>query len=140
MLVQPYLFFEGRCVEAIEFYKKALGAKVEAVMRFKDGPPGSCPAGADPELVMHSAFRIGDTTVMAADGMKAGTPKFEGFSLTIMMDDDAQAARGFAALGEGGQVQMPLGKSFFASSFGIVKDRFGVSWMILAGAEKQGGK
>lgn len=140
MNVQPYLFFEGRCVEAIEFYKKALGAKVEAILRWKDGPPGACPPGADPELVMHSAFRIGDTTVMAADGMKAGTPKFEGFSLTVAVDDDAQAAKRFAALSEGGQVQQPLGKSFFASSFGMVKDRFGVSWMVIAGAQKQGGK
>jgi PhnB protein len=140
MFIQPYLFFEGRCVEAIEFYKKALGAEVTSVMRFKDGPPGSCPPGTDPELVMHSAFRVGDTTVMAADGMKAGTPKFEGFSLAVYFDDDAQAARRFAALGEGGQVQQPIIKSFFASSFGMVKDRFGVSWMVLAGVVDKGGK
>jgi PhnB protein len=139
MIVQPYLFFEGRCVEAIEFYKKVLGAEVASIMRFKDGPPGSCPPGVDPELVMHSAFRLGDTTVMAADGMKAGTPKFEGFSLAVYCDDDAQAAKRFAALGEGGQVQQPLIKSFFASSFGMVKDRFGVSWMVLAGVENKGG-
>ena len=140
MLVQPYLFFEGRCVEAIEFYKKTLGAEVQAIMRWKDGPPGSCPPGADPELVMHSAFKVGDTIVMAADGVKAGTPKFEGFSLAVTVADDAQAAKRFAALSEGGQVQMPLAKTFFASSFGMVKDRFGVTWMILAGADKPGGK
>ena len=140
MQVQPYLFFEGRCVEAIEFYKKALGAEVTALMRWKDGPPGSCPEGSDPELVMHSAMRIGETTVMAADGMKAGTPKFEGFSLTIVLASDAEAARRFGALGEGGQVQQPLMKTFFSSSFGMVKDRFGVSWMIMVDAAKQGGK
>ena len=138
MLVQSYLFFEGRCVEAIEFYKKALGAEVTTIMRFKDGPPGSCPPGADPELVMHSAFRIGDTTVMAADGMAAGTPKFEGFSLAVTVADDTEAARRFAAVAEGGQVQMPLTKTFFSSSFGMVKDRLGVSWMILADTPRQG--
>ena len=135
MQVQPYLFFDGRCEEAIEFYKKALGAKVEMLMRFKDSPdpppPGMVPPGSE-NKVMHASLRIGDTTVMASDGGCQGKPSFQGFSLSVSAADDADAARLFAAIGEGGQVQMPLGKTFFASSFGMVADRFGVGWMIIA--------
>ena len=135
MQVQPYLFFDGRCEEAIEFYKKALGAKVEMLMRFKDSPdpppPGMVPPGSE-NKVMHASLRIGDTTVMASDGECRGKPGFQGFSLSVSAADDADAARLFAAIGAGGQVQMPLGKTFFASSFGMLADRFGVGWMVIA--------
>ena len=138
MQVQPYLFFDGRCEEAIEFYKEALGAKVEMMMRFKESPvppqPGMCPPGSD-DKVMHSCIRIGDAQVMASDGRCQGTPKFEGFSLTVNAADEADADRMFAALGNGGQVQMPLAETFFAKRFGMVADRFGVGWMIIAGAK-----
>jgi PhnB protein len=131
MQVQPYLFFDGRCEEALEFYKKALGAEVEMLMRFKESPdPASGPAGSG-EKVMHSAFKIGDTTVMASDGHCAGKPTFQGFALSVHARDGAHAERLFAALAEGGQVQMPLGKTFFSPSFGMVADRFGVSWMVI---------
>ena len=134
MQVQPYLFFDGRCEEAIEFYKRALGAKVETLMRWKDSPeppqPGMCPPGSE-DKVMHASFRIGETTVMASDGRCQGKPSFQGFSLSLTASDDAEAERLFAALGEGGQVQMPLTKTFFSSRFGMVADRFGVSWMIV---------
>jgi PhnB protein len=134
MLVQPYLFFDGRCEEAIEFYRKALGAEVTMLMRYKDSPeppqPGMVPPGAE-NKVMHSSFRIGDTTVMASDGRCVGQPSFQGFSLSLTVADEADAERRFAALGEGGQVQMPLTKTFFSPRFGMVADRFGVSWMVI---------
>jgi PhnB protein len=130
MQVQPYLFFDGRCDEAVEFYRKALGAEVTMLMRFKDSPdPGMCPAGAQ-DKVMHASLRIGDSTVLASDGRCEGRPSFEGFALSLTVPDDAAAERLFAALGDGGQVQMPLAKTFFASRFGMVADRFGVSWMV----------
>lgn len=133
MQVQTYLFFDGRTDEAIEFYQKALGAKVEAVMRFKESPePAQIPPGAG-EKVMHSAFRIGESTIMASDGMCAGQTKFQGFSLTLQAKSEAEADKWFAALADGGQVQMPMAKTFFSPRFGVVADRFGVSWMIMVG-------
>ncbi|MCC2663206.1 MAG: hypothetical protein K0S35_1128 [Geminicoccaceae bacterium] len=131
MLVQPYLFFDGRCEEAVEFYKGALGAEVTMLMRFKDNPePQANPTGAE-DKVMHTSFRIGDTTVMASDGRCQGRPSFQGFALSLTAPNDAEAERLFAALAEGGQVQMPLAKTFFSSRFGMVADRFGVPWMIV---------
>jgi PhnB protein len=138
MQVQPYLFFDGRCEEAVEFYRAKLGAEVQTLMRFKDSPqphqPGMIPPGAE-NKVMHTSLRIGDTTVMASDGRCQGEPSFKGFALSLTAANEAEADRWFAALGDGGQVQMPLAKTFFASRFGMVADRFGVSWMILAGEQ-----
>jgi len=133
MQIQPYLFFNGRCEEAVEFYKKALGAKVEMLMRFKESPdPGMCPDGpVAGDKIMHACMRIGDTAVMASDGMNTGTLDFKGFSLSVTAADQAEAERLFAAVGEGGQVQMALGKTFFSPAFGMVADRFGVSWMVI---------
>jgi len=134
MQVQPYLFFDGRCEEAVEFYRKALGAEVTMHMRFKDSPeppqPGMVPPGAE-NMVMHAIFRIGDTTVMASDGRCLGRPSFQGFSLSLTASNETDAERLFAALGDGGQVQMPLTKTFFSPRFGMVADRFSVSWMIV---------
>jgi len=134
MLVQPYLFFDGRCEEAIEFYKRTVGAKVEMLMRFSDNPepaqPGMVPPGSE-NKVMHACIRIGDTAVMASDGRCMGKPSFQGFSLSLTVKDDKEADRLYAALGDGGQVQMPLAKTFFSPRFGMIGDRFGVSWMII---------
>ena len=134
MRVQPYLFLDGRCEEAINFYVKALGAKVEGLMRYKDSPapadPNMCPPNSE-EKVMHAAFKIGESTVMASDGSCKGKPAFQGFSLALIAASDAEATKWFAALSEGGQVQMPLSKTFFSSSFGMVADQFGVSWMLV---------
>src|SRR5262249_53692442 len=131
MQVQPYLFFDGRCEEALEFYRQAVGAEVGMLMRWKDNPE-SCPEGSVPPVnetkEMHAAFRVGDATVMASDGNCAGKPEFKGFSLSIDAKDDAEAKRLFDALSAGGQVHMPLGKTFFASSFGMLADKFGVGW------------
>jgi len=133
MQVQPYLFFDGRCEEAVEFYRKALGAEVAMLTRFKDSPeppqPGMVPPGSE-NKVMHARFRIGDATVMASDGRCQGRPSFQGFSLSITVPDEAKAEKLFASLAEGGQVQMPLTKAFWSPRFGMVTDRFGVSWMI----------
>lgn len=134
MRIEPYLFFEGRCDEAIEFYRRALGAEVTMLMRFKDNPappaPGTCAPGSG-DKVMHANLRIGNTVVMASDGRCQGAPSFQGFALSLAVPDDAAAERAFAALADRGQVRMPLGKTFFSSRFGMVTDRFGVSWMII---------
>jgi PhnB protein len=133
MPVQPYLFFEGRCEEALEFYAKALGAKVEMKMHYNESPEG-CPQGLPPgseKKVMHAAFRIGDTTLMGSDGMCTGQPSFKGFSLSLNARDEADAKRLYDALAEGGQPQMPLTKTFFSPAFGMVGDRFGLSWMVM---------
>ncbi len=134
MQVQPYLFFDGRCEEALAFYRKALGAEVTMLMRFKDSPeppqPGMVPPGSE-NKVMHSSFRIGETTVMASDGHCAGKPSFDGFSLSLTAGSEAEANRIFAALADGGQVRMPLGKTFFSPRFGMLTDRFGVGWMVI---------
>ncbi len=138
MQVQPYLSFEGRCEEALEFYKKAVDAKVEMLMRFKDmpadaGSPGDGCAGQMPPAnkVMHSSVRIGDSVIMATDGMTSGKTEFKGVSLTLSVKDDAEAQRRFGALSEGGAVLQPLSKTFFASNFGMVADKFGVTWMVI---------
>jgi PhnB protein len=135
MPVTPYLFFDGRCEEALDFYKKALGADVQMVMRFKEcpepPPPGMVPPGSE-NKVMHACFHVGGTAVMASDGCaQKGQPKFEGFSLSVDAADEADAERKFSALADGGKVNMPLGKTFFAKIFGVVVDRFGVSWMVI---------
>ncbi len=133
MEVNAYLTFDGKCVEALEFYKSKLGAKVTAIMRFKEAPDQSQIKPESKDKVMHSEFQLGETKVMASDGYCTGKPSFSGFSLVIQCKDDAEAAKHFKALSDGGQVTMPLDKTFFASSFGIVSDKFGVSWMLIAG-------
>lgn len=134
MRVEPYLFFEGRCEEAIDFYRKALGVEVTMLMRFKDSPeppaPGMCPPGSQ-DKVMHANLRIGDTMVMVSDGRCQGKAGFQGFALSLAVPDDAAIERAFTALADGGQVQVPLAKTFFSSRFGMVADRFGVSRMII---------
>ncbi len=134
MQIQPYLFFDGRCEEALAFYRDALGGEVTNLMRFKDNPEtcesGMIPPGSE-DKVMHAHLRIGETHLMASDGRCTGQPSFQGFSLSITAADAAEADRLFAALGDGGQVRMPLGKTFFSPKFGMVADRFGVSWMVI---------
>ena len=133
MEIQPYLFFDGRCEEAIEFYRKAVGAEVIALLRFSDCPetpaPGMVPPGSE-NKVMHAAFRVDNATVLASDGSCQGKPSFQGFALSLTVPDEAAADRMFAALGDGGQVRMPLSKTFFSPRFGMLADRFGVSWMV----------
>jgi PhnB protein len=134
MQVQAYLNFDGRCEEALEFYRKAVGAEVTMLMRYKECPeptaPGMVPPGSE-NKVLHSSFRIGENTLMAADCHCQGKPKFQGFSLALTVANEAQADRFFAALGDGGKVQMPLAKTFFSPRFGMVEDRFGIGWMIM---------
>jgi PhnB protein len=138
--VQPYLFFEGRCEEAIEFYRKAVDARVDKVMHYKDSPAPPLPGHQVPgDKVMHAAFWIGDTQVLASDGFAGGKPKFEGFSLAMTARDDAHARRALNALADGGSVTQPLTKTFFTSSFGMCTDRFGVRWMVLANKEGEDG-
>lgn len=136
----PYLFFDGRCEEALDFYKQALGAEVEAMMRFGESPepppPGAVAPGSE-DKIMHACMRINGTSVMASDGCCAGEPlKFEGFSLSVNARDEAQAERMFDALADGGEVRMPMDRTFFARRFGMVTDRFGVGWMVIVPAEE----
>jgi PhnB protein len=131
MQVQPYLNFNGRCEEALAFYGKALGAKIERVMHFKDSPDPTMVSPGSENKVMHSSFRVGDAIVMASDGRCQGETNFQGISLTLTVPDEAEAEQRFTALSDGGQVQMPLTKTFFSPSFGMVADRFGVTWMVL---------
>ena len=134
MEVQSYLFFyDGRCEEAVEFYQKALDAKVEMLMRFKDAPEKpseGCVAPGSDHKVMHASFRVGDTMIMASDGNGLEKGGFDGFSLSLAVSDKAQADRYFNALAEGGNVIMPLGETFWSPRFGMVKDRFGIGWMV----------
>ena len=132
MQLQPYLFFDGRCEEALNFYEQALGAEVMMLMRFKDSPephPSGIPAGAE-NKVMHTCFRIGETTLMASDGHCQGQMTFQGVALAVTVANEADVDRCFNALADGGQVQMPLDKTFWSPRFGMVTDRFGLCWMV----------
>lgn len=133
MEIQPYLFFPGTCEEAIEFYRKALGADVEMLMRFRESPEPPPPGMLPPDWgakVMHASFRVGGAMVMASDSCGEVAPGFAGFSLSLSVPDASTADRFFAALAEGGSVQMPLDKTFWSPRFGMVTDRFGIQWMI----------
>ena len=132
MAIEPYLFFNGRCEDAIEFYKKALGAEVLMLMRYKDSPepppPGMVPPNWD-NKIMHASLRIGNATVMTSDGCSEGT-SFQGFSLSLSLANEAEAEHAFTALSDGGEVRMPLTKTFWSPCFGMLADRFGVGWMV----------
>jgi len=136
MQIQPYLFLDGRCEEAIAFYRRALGAEVGMLLRFKDNPEsgaGCMPPAGSENKVMHAQIQIGETTVLMSDGRCEGKPNFQGFALSLTVADDKEAERYFNALADNGTVQMPLGKTFFSSSFGMLADRFGVMWMVYVG-------
>ena len=132
-IIQPYLFFNGSCEQAVEFYRKALGAEVQMMMRYNQSPephpPGMVPPGFE-NKIMHTSFRIGQSTVMASDGCGPDKTNFQGFSLSLAVHTEAEADRAFAALAEGGQVRMPLTKTFWSPRFGMVADRFGIAWMV----------
>ena len=133
MNIQPYLNLSGRCEEALEFYKKAVGAEVTMMMRMKESPdPAIKPPPGMGEKIMHSEFKLGDSKIMASDGMGPEKAEFKGVTLSIGVKDDAEAKRVFAALSKGGSVQMPLVKTFWTSSFGMFSDSFGVPWMVNA--------
>lgn len=132
MNVQPYLSFEGRAQEAIDFYKGAIGAKVDVVMHFKDAPPDMQANMPHKDKIMHAAFHVGSTQIMASDGQCSGKSQFSGVTLTLNADGTAEAERLFGALGQGGKVTMPMSETFFAHRFGMVADKFGVNWMVLS--------
>jgi PhnB protein len=131
MQIQPYLSFEGRCDEAVQFYQSALGAEVQMIMRFKDAPDSGMTPPGSADKVMHTAIKIGDSIILATDGRCTGSPGFTGISLSLDVADEAQAEQKFAALADGGKITMPLMKTFFAPKFGMVQDRFGIQWMIV---------
>ncbi len=133
MQIQPYLFFDGRCEEAVEFYRGALGAEVTMLMRYKESPepppPGMVPPNWD-DKIMHASLQIGDAMIMASDGCGSGELRHNGFSLSISVKDPAAADRAFNALAAGGRVDMPLGKTFWSPRFGMLTDKFGIQWMV----------
>ncbi len=131
MQVQSYLFFDGRCEEAIDFYKKTLGAEVGMLMRWKDSPDKSMCTPSNENKVMHASLKIGESRVMASDGRNTGNPEFKGFALSVNAKDEADADRLFNSLSTGGNVMMPLGKTFFSPRFGMTTDKFGVNWMVI---------
>jgi len=131
MQVQPYLSFDGRCEEAIDFYRRALGAEVGMLMRFKEAPDPAMVTAGTGEKVMHASIKVGETVILASDGRCQGRPSFAGICLSLTVGSDAEAERLFGSLAEGGQVQMPLAKTFFSSRFGMLTDRFGVPWMMV---------
>jgi PhnB protein len=136
-LVQPYLFFGGRCEEALDFYRATLGATVDILMRHKDSPEAAPPGMLAPGFenkVMHTTFRIGDTVLMASDGCAASAPAFNGFSLSLSVPTEAEADRVFSALTAGGEVRMPPTKTFWSQRFGMLTDRFGIGWMVSVAA------
>ena len=132
-VVEPYLVFNGQCEEAVEFYRKALDAQVDFSMRYKESPeqppPGRVPPGFE-NKIMHTSFRVGETTVMASDGCSTDKAKFEGFSLSVSVPNEKEADKVFAALSNGGKVQMPLTRTFWSPRFGVVQDKFGITWMV----------
>ncbi|HEU0202556.1 MAG TPA: VOC family protein [Burkholderiaceae bacterium] len=133
MQLHPYLSFEGRCEEAVEFYRRALGAEVDMMMRNREAPekppPGMLPPGAE-NKILHTSFHIGGNMIMASDGRCSGKTNFENFGLSLSVTTEAEADRYFNALADGGKVTMPLGKTFWSPRFGMVTDRFGVCWMV----------
>jgi PhnB protein len=131
MPILPYVFFDGRCEEALAFYKKAVGAEPEMLMRFKEAPDQSMISPGSQDKIMHAQVKIGDATVLMSDGRCQGKPNFQGFALTIFAKNEAEADKVFAALSDGGQVTMPLAKTFFAPRFGMLADKFGVGWMVI---------
>jgi PhnB protein len=132
MSVQPYLFFDGRCEEALAFYKQAIGAEIGMMMRFSESPePAHAPPGSE-NKIMHASFTVGGNQLMASDGHCAGKPSFQGFGLALNAASVAEAEKLFGALGQGGQVLQPLTRTFFAATFGMIADKFGVMWMVMA--------
>ena len=136
MEIQPYLFFDGSCDEALAFYRSKLGAEVRMLLRFKDAPAeqaGMAPPGAQ-NKVMHARMQIGQTTILVSDGRCGGNPHFQGMALSLTVATEEEAQRVFTGLSDGGQVQMPLAKTFFSPRFGMLTDRFGVAWMVYVGS------
>lgn len=139
MQLQPYLFFDGHCEEAIEFYKRTVGAEVINLVRFKDSPePPIGMAPGSENKIMHVSLKIGDTHIMASDGANTGTTNFHGFAIALSVKTPAEADRVYNALGEGGQIRMPLNKTFFSPRFGMLADKFGLGWMVMAEATQSG--
>lgn len=131
MQLQPYLHFDGRCAEAIEFYRTAVGAEVKMLMHFKDNPdPNMPPKPGTEDKVMHANLQIGESTMLVSDGHCTGKTNFQGFALSLTVKNEAEAKRLFTSLSGGGEVRMPLTKTFFSPAFGMLADKFGVSWMI----------
>ncbi|MCB1852433.1 MAG: VOC family protein [Gammaproteobacteria bacterium] len=131
--VNNYLFFSGRCEEALDYYCRHLGARIELLFRFGDSPE-PIPEGAIPpdfdNKVMHAEFTLGDTRLFASDGCSINGP-VGGFSLALTLTVEEAVRRAFTALADGGSIVMPLEPTFWSPLYGQVNDRFGISWMVM---------
>ncbi len=136
--ITPYLFFSGRCEEALKFYGEALGANVDMIMRYNESPepapPGMLQEGFETKI-MHASFHVGGAPVMASDGCDDRS-HFDGFKLALAVPTEEKAHHAFNALANEGSVQMPLSKTFWSPCFGMVKDKFNVEWMIMVPGEQ----
>lgn len=130
MKIETYIFFTGNCADAIKFYEKVLGGKIEAMMTYGDSPAGEHNPSEWKDKVIHARLVVGDQVLMASDGPPDHTDTKQGFSITLQVDTNQEADRLFAALGEGGKITMPIGETFFSKRFGMLVDRFGTPWMI----------
>jgi PhnB protein len=131
--LDPYLFFNGNCAEAMRFYEKTLGGKLEMMMKASEAPDGTAP-GADPDGILHASVLVEGRRLMASDWMSTDPyPGMNGVSLTLNYPSVEEAKRKFEALAAGGQVFMPMDKTFWVESFGMLKDKFGTSWMVSGG-------
>ena len=140
MNVQTTLNFYGRTEEAVQFYCRTIEAEILFLMRFRDRPGASRMKLGLEEKIFHATFRIGSTVIMASDcGCEHSSTeaKFEGFSFALRVETQEKAERFFAALSEGGRIQMPLQETFFATRYGIVIDRFGISWKVMVESKTQ---
>ena len=130
MQLNPYLFFNGQCEEAFKFYADCLGGQIEAMMSHAGTPAEEHVPAEWRDKIMHARLSVGDQVLMASDAPPEHYQKPQGFSVSIGIKDPAEAERIFNALAENGTVQMPLQQTFWARSFGMCVDRFGIPWMI----------
>lgn len=134
MNINPYLFFDGNCREAFEFYAKHLGAEIKAMLTTADTPMGEQVPAMQQGQIMHACIVIGDNLLMASDtNCGPNTTAYEkprSFRVSLNVDTVEEAERIYQALAEGGNTDMPIEKTFFAERFGMLTDRFGIPWMI----------
>lgn len=134
--LDSYLFFDGQCAEAMRFYERTLGGKLEPIMKYADAPDANACAPGAGDLVMHACLDLDGRKLMASDA-PASHPagKMGGFALSLNYASAEEARRTFDALSQGGSVTMPMQKTFWVESFGMLTDRFGTAWMVGGGTQ-----
>lgn len=131
MKIDPYLNFDGNCEEAIRFYEKTLGGKIQMMMTYDQAPPGDNPTPKGWEKkIMHVSMTLGNVTLMASDAPPGHFSPMQGLFVSLAPDSKAQAEKIYNALADKGNVLMPFQQTFWAEGFGMVVDRFGTPWMV----------